>query len=57
MNAQLKRGNSKVIEEKKHGLKEEKQYYEPEEDKKKNFPNPPMRITNCLLPFLLPLPL
>jgi hypothetical protein len=28
MNAQLKKGNSKVIEEKKHGLKEEKQNFQ-----------------------------
>jgi hypothetical protein len=53
MNAQLKKGNSKVIEEKKHGLKEEKQYYEPEEDKKK-FSKPSDEDYQLFAPFLAP---
>ena len=53
MNAQLKRGNLKVIEEKKHGLKEEKQSYEPEDDKKKFFKTPDEDY-QLFAPFLSP---
>ncbi len=52
LNAQLKKGNSKVIEEKKHGLKEEKQGYEV--DDKKKFSKPTDEDYQLFAPFLSP---